>query len=357
MKAYVLRSSKRKRRGVCAFRGGESQVLRRRQRWPAFRTRHVACLALEHPECGTAIAAEHAYTNAHMTHHEFLIASVSSAAPDELRFPSRDYLELKTTLVRLFRNPNYRPPVFPKDAMDLYQACCQSNLSGHEVANAVRRDPLLVGQVFSAAQSAAFGGVPAPRSLREAVTRLGNRRVAEIALRASLDARVFRSKAYAESMERLRMHSVFTAELMNLIESSSGTKGSDTYLSGLLHDVGIAGILLAMEDANITPPIDRAWPSIWALHESSSLYLARLWGLSEELANCIGLHHNLVLDGEDSQGTLSLALADGLAHDVGRGIHRGFSCEKVAAAAAAIGIRSSALSELRDKARALAETC
>jgi HD-like signal output (HDOD) protein len=292
-----------------------------------------------------------------MTHHEFLIASVSSAAPDEPRFPSRDYLELKTTLVRLFRNPNYRPPIFPKVAMELYQACCQSHLPAHEVAKVVGRDPLLAGQVFSAAKSAAFGGGPAPRTLREAVTRLGNRRTAEIALRASLDARVFRSKAYADSMERLRIHSVFTAELMKLIESRSGTKGPDTYLSGLLHDVGIAATLLAMEEANITPPMDRAWPSIWALHESSSQYLARLWGFSDELANCIGLHHNLVLDGEDSQGTLTLALADGLAHDVGRGIHHGFSCENVAPAAAAIGIGSSALSELRDRARALAETC
>jgi HD-like signal output (HDOD) protein len=292
-----------------------------------------------------------------MTHHEFSIASVSSAAPDEPRFRSRDYLELTTILVRLFRNRNYQPPVFPKLAMELYQACCQSHLPAREVAKVVGRDPLLAGQVFSAAQNTAFGGVPAPRTLPDAVTRLGNRRTAEIALRASLDARVFRSKAYADSMERLRVHSVFTAELMKLIESSSGTKGPDTYLSGLLHDVGIAGTLLAMEEANITPPMDKAWPSIWALHESSSQYLARLWGFSDELANSIGLHHNLVLDGEDSQGTLTLALADGLAHDVGRGIHHGFSCVNVAPAAAAIGIGSSALSELRDRARALTETC
>ena len=118
-----------------------------------------------------------------MTHHEFSIASVSSAAPDEPRFRSRDYLELTTILVRLFRNRNYQPPVFPKLAMELYQACCQSHLPAREVAKVVGRDPLLAGQVFSAAQNTAFGGVPAPRTLPDAVTRLGNRRTAEIALR------------------------------------------------------------------------------------------------------------------------------------------------------------------------------
>jgi HD-like signal output (HDOD) protein len=291
-----------------------------------------------------------------MTHHAFKLAPVSSTAPDELRVPSRDYLELKTTLVRLFRNPNYRPPVFPKVAMELYQTCCRSELPADEVANVVARDPLLVGQVFWASRSAAFGVIPAPRTLRDAVTRLGNRRTAEIALRASLDANVFRSKSYAASMQRLRAHSVFTAELTKLVASSRGERGSEVYLSGLLHDVGIAGILLAMESANLTPPLESAWPVIWALHESSSQYMATLWGFSDEFATCIGLHHNLVLDGEDKHGTLSLAVADGLAHEVGVGIHQGFSSENVAPAAATIGIGPSALAELRIKARTLAES-
>jgi len=292
----------------------------------------------------------------HSAHLQFPLASVSSAAFDERRVPPREYFELNTALLRLFRDPAYEPPEFPRQAMELYRACRETAPAAGEIVDFVGRDLVRAGQVIRAAEGAALGVVPGPRTLIEAVHRLGKRRAAEVVLRASLERQIFRSTVYTGPMQRLRNHSVFTAELLGIIESAAGEQSQESYLAGLLHDVGIAGIIQAMEKANITPPIEKAWPSIWALHESASQYLASLWGFSDELAACVGLHHTLVLDGEDRRETLSLAIADMLAHEVGFGIHPAMSTSSAAQVAAASGLSAGDFRELRARAQRLAES-
>ncbi len=290
------------------------------------------------------------------THLQFPLAPVSSAAFDERRVAPREYFELNAALLRLFRDPAYEPPAFPQHAMELYRACRETPPPAGEIVDLVGRDLVLAGQVIRAADGAALGVVPGPRTLMEAVHRLGKRRAAEVALCASLEQQIFRSTFYTGPMQRLRKHSVFTAELLEIVESTTGAQSPESYLAGLLHDVGIAGIIQAMENANITPPIEKAWPSIWALHESASQYLASLWGFSDELAARLGLHHSLLLDGEDSPETLSLAIADMLAHEVGFGIHPAMVTSSAVQVAAARGLRPGDFRELRVRAQKLAES-
>lgn len=288
-----------------------------------------------------------------MSHKPFSLLAINGLLPDEeledTGVASRDMLELKTLIVRLFRAPDYRAPTFPSVARELYLASKEESVPLDRVVALVGRDRELVSRVVGDARLSAD-----PKSLTDSVATLGVRRTAELALRSGFESSVFRSRSYAAAMDRLRLHSVFTAELLGVVSENTGQPGQDAYLCGLLHDVGIAGILLALENAGLSVPIERAWPTVWAIHESCSQYLASAWGFSEDVANRIALHHNLVLDGDDDRGTLALALVDGLAHEVECGIHDRFSRRHTLPAAAALGIDDAGLAGLRARSAALA---
>jgi HD-like signal output (HDOD) protein len=190
----------------------------------------------------------------------------------EVRRRAFDSLELKTGLVSLFRSADYQPPVLPSVAMDLLALSRKPEVSVDAIADMMGRDPMLAGHVLRIAQSAARSGRQPLRSLKEAIVRLGVRRVTDLFLRACTETKVFHARTYARQMEVLRRHSVFTAEVARLVSRKSKGSEDEAYLCGLLHDVGVAGVLLAMETLKVDVPFEQAWPCIWELHESCSEY-------------------------------------------------------------------------------------
>jgi HD-like signal output (HDOD) protein len=267
----------------------------------------------------------------------------------EVRRRAFDAVELKTELIALFRSADYQPPVLPSVAMDLLALSRQAEVSVDAIADLMGRDPMLAGHVLRIAQSAARSGRQPLRSLREAIVRLGVRRVSDLFLRACAETKVFHSRAYAPQMEALRRHSVFTGEVARLI--SRRTKGSEdeAYLCGLLHDVGVAAALLAMETLKVEAPFELVWPSIWELHESCSEYLGRVWSLPSDVIQVMSLHHSLVLDGNDHTGAVIVALADGLAHEMGFGLVDAVDMKETEAVARIAGLDKAALAKLRDE--------
>jgi len=269
-----------------------------------------------------------------------------------------DTLELKRRLLEVFRAPDYRPPLLPAVALELLAVTRKANATFTEVVQLLGHDPLLAGQVLNIARSALYTTGQAPRSLEEAVMRLGITRVADLFLRVSLEATVFRAAAYRDHMDRLRRHSAFTAEVARLISQQTCGLNEYAFLCGLLHDVGTAACILALSGplkALAPDGFDRAWPCVRDVHESCSELLANLWGLPPDAAMVLRLHHEPRFEGRVHPLAAVVRLADSFATNNGFGFMTEGRPEDLKESALMLGISAADLTRLTATVEKLAE--
>jgi hypothetical protein len=130
-------------------------------------------------------------------------------------------------------------------------------------------DAMLAGEVVSVCWSAAYNRGADITSLHEALVRIGLSKLRGIVMQAAMSARVFRSKAYKACMEVLQEHCRVTAHLARLVSEQTSVDDERAFLCGLLHDVGIAGILTVLGDTKRgqePPSLSNLWPAIDGAH-------------------------------------------------------------------------------------------
>jgi HD-like signal output (HDOD) protein len=100
--------------------------------------------------------------------------------------------------------------------------------------------------------------------------------------------------------------------------------GEFAFMAGLLHDVGIAGTLLALSDQKkprqAPPDLIAIWPSLHRMHERAGEIMAEHWELPQEIRTVLAAHHNVLVKGAPDPLTATVCLADELAHDAGYGV-------------------------------------
>jgi HD-like signal output (HDOD) protein len=222
-----------------------------------------------------------------------------------------------------FSSPGYTPPLLPAVALEVHALTQQSDVDAARVVEVMRKDPMLAGRVLKIAQSAAFAPVGTITSLRDAVVRLGLRNLSEIAWEVSLNMRVFRSQAYAESMEIVRRHSTACAHLARMVSGFTSIASEYAFLCGLLHDIGMAAALIVLgEQKGTAAGLDPTMLGIalQQCHQEASAVVAGLWKLPADVQLVLGHHHDVVIDGFVHPLAAVVALADELARDLGLGI-------------------------------------
>lgn len=228
-----------------------------------------------------------------------------------------DTTEWTRKLLAHFRSPRYQPPLLPIIAVEIMALSQQREASTAEIVLVLSKDPLLAAQVLTRAQSSAYARGNETRTLHDAVMKLGLRVLRNIVFEVSLNTRVFQAPpGYTEAMERLRVHSVATAHLASLVARRTGQAQDYAFLAGLLHDVGIAGLFIALADLPNPPPLTTAWPDILRFHTEASAALAHLWRLPRELQGALANHHGLTVNGEPDPLTATVVVAERFAFEL-----------------------------------------
>ncbi len=269
-----------------------------------------------------------------------------------------DTAEFKRELLAVFRAPDYAPPLLPAVALELLTLTRKPNANAQQVVELLGHDPLLAGQVLKLAQSAMYSRGAPLRSLEEAVVRLGLTRVSDLFLRVSLETKVFRAPGFAEPMDQLRRHSVFTAEASRIISRSTSGLDGYAFLCGLLHDVGIAVSILALSGqlrAFAPSGFHRAWPCVRDVHESCSELVSSLWGLPPDVALVLRLHHDPSVEGRVHPLAAAVRMADAFAQECGFGFMTDGDDIGVDRAAQQLGLSGQVLVHLLASLRELAE--
>lgn len=224
------------------------------------------------------------------------MATDSSQAPSKSSHSGRKQLEfatsdeLQTLLVEIFESPDYRPPVFPSVALEVASLARRPNTSVEECVTVLQKDPLIVASVLKLAQSALYGS--RPQSLQNAVQRLGMNTLRDIVWQVAASQRLFNVQGYMPLMNRVRTHSIFCAHAARMIAIRAGLAAEHAFLCGLLHDMGISGILIALAEAgNPPPPLTMLMTAIDAVHERAGESMAGIWKLAPEIGGAIRYHH------------------------------------------------------------------
>jgi HD-like signal output (HDOD) protein len=230
---------------------------------------------------------------------------------------------LTERLLRAFEDPAYHPPRLPEVARELLALTRNPNASFAHIESLLERDSMLAGEVLSIARSVFYNRHGADVNLHDALTRLGLEKLRAAVLQAAMSLRVFRSVSYRVWMERLQDHSVMTAHIGRFVSRYTSLPEEEVFLCGLLHDVGIAGILLVLgepREGKKAPFLDTLWPAIHGAHPVAGARMVHLWGLPAEISMAVAAHHEVRIDGVEHPIAAALCLAERLAGERGWGL-------------------------------------
>jgi len=240
-----------------------------------------------------------------------------------------------TQLRRVLAAPNYRPPLLPTVAMEVYQLSLRSDVGVDQLVEVLEKDTVLAAQVLRVAGSAAYGGWSDDNiSLRVAVVRLGMRSLASVVWEVAAGMRVFRSTRYVRTMESIRAHSTLCAHLCRLIASRKALITETAFLCGLLHDIGMAATLLVLSDRpkdepSISPAVlDEV---LRQTHQEVSGMIAQLWKLPADVQKVLGNHHSFPANEAPHPLSAVVAIAEEMSRELGQGVDIGPGrCDRVA---------------------------
>ena len=236
-----------------------------------------------------------------------------------------DEAEVRQRLEATFRSPDYKPPTLPSVALELFALSQSPNADFSKVGKVLEGDPIITGQVLRIAQSPTYAARIPVTSIAQALSRLGIKTLRDIVLQVALNARVFRAKPYQPIMESLKRHSTAVAHVSRVISRYTPFEGEYAFLCGLLHDVGVAGSLIALFESNPKKPapLEDVWPAVFAVHAEASKLMVEHWELPVDIALTVGAHHAVKIQGYPHPMAATVYLANHLANQLGFATHAG----------------------------------
>ena len=269
---------------------------------------------------------------------------------------------LREDLLNVFEDPTYAPPMLPAVALEVLALTTRAEPDLKKIVSLLERDQMMALYVLRLASSALYAGRARIRTLHEAVLRLGANVVRDAVFEVALRKGMLSRGEYGRTVATIARHSTLTAYITRIVCRHARIDNSLAFLSGLLHDVGFAALLLAVEhvEGPGAPKVAALWPHVDALHERASRLLARRWMLPDELVEIVGYHHHLHTS-KFSPVAAAVQIADHLTEYVGGSVvGPGPSGEPIPgdlvgefdleANAAALGIDDTGLARIRAEA-------
>lgn len=231
---------------------------------------------------------------------------------------------LVAQLMACLEAPDYRPPTLPVVAVELMSLSQRPDVAIKDVVELLERDSLIAGRVLKVACSAVYTSAAKITSLRDATMRLGLNTIRDLVMEITLGLRVFKSADYADTMDLLRRHATATAHLCRIVSKYTAIEAEFSFMAGLLHDVGIAGTLLALSDKKgsrkAPPDLIAIWPAVDRVHARAGELMANLWGLPPDIRFALSAHHQVLIQGYAHPLAATVAIANELASELGAGV-------------------------------------
>ena len=138
-------------------------------------------------------------------------------------------------------------PPFPAIAHRILALASSEDVCAHELGGLIKLDPSFSAEILRFANSALFSVRRQVTSLTQAVALLGMDRVRSMATFVALNSMVCRS-VRAPALRKVWVHSVVTAIIAEVVAIKCRQDSEFAYTAGLLHNLGILGLMSAYPD-------------------------------------------------------------------------------------------------------------
>ncbi len=194
-------------------------------------------------------------------------------------------------------------PPFPQTALRAIKAVKDPDSSAQDLVNIIQYDQSITANILRFANSAYFGLQSKVTSLKQAVAYLGSKTIMDMLfLSGSLSYFRGEYKGYGLKGEDLLTHSVSTALLCRILGERIGLEETSTvFTAGLLHDIGkvvLSSFVKDKYDEIMELVADENHSFVMAEREVLGMdhaqvggEVAQEWGIPEEIARPISLHH------------------------------------------------------------------
>ncbi|MEZ4388583.1 MAG: HDOD domain-containing protein [Candidatus Krumholzibacteriia bacterium] len=209
-------------------------------------------------------------------------------------------------------------PSLPAVVCELQKYLSDPEVNFTKLSRVIECDPGLTANVLQLANSAYFGWQGNIGSVRDAISRLGTKRIFQMVLCMSVAPLVRRPiRGYELEADKLWEHSVAVAICSEKIAARRCASAQPhAFTVGLLHDVGklLLGTFVDVDDAPIKELVDtdgltfnEAERMVLGVdHAEVGAHLLRSWNLPAEVIDATRWHHEPAGTGPDNQGLVDV---------------------------------------------------
>ena len=129
-------------------------------------------------------------------------------------------------------------PMLPEVANKVMRLTNDPESDANDLAKLIQSDQTLAGHVMRIANSALYSPNATLVSLQQAITRLGMRVIADIALAASVNSKMFNAPGYEKHIQTELQFSLMAGLWAKEIARACRRNVEAAFLAGLLHDIG-----------------------------------------------------------------------------------------------------------------------
>jgi putative nucleotidyltransferase with HDIG domain len=209
-------------------------------------------------------------------------------------------------------------PVLPEVASKVVTLSNDPTADSRTLASVVNRDPAMAGHLMRLANSPLYAPKTPLVSLDQVVSRMGMKKVREIALLITCQSKVFVVPGYEAVVKSHFRHSLAAGMFAQEIARTRRWNVEEAFLCGLLHDVGWPVLLQELVDLHqqVGCALDPAAieGTIHSLHTHIGAMLVKGWALPARMAETIQFHHDPEKSTTAAQTAMMTDLADDLAH-------------------------------------------
>ena len=186
-------------------------------------------------------------------------------------------------------------PMLPAQAQRVLHLVGDPEVTIATLASVVSKDPVLATRVLGMANSALYGAMTPLRSVADAVVRLGTRTVRNVVVTVSMQSQFTSPGVYGQDGARFMEHAVGTAYVAHLIADTLRTDVEESFLCGLLHDIGKLVILQTAHayqkkhDAVIRS--DELQSALTQHHAVCGALALGFWNVPDEVRDVVQHHH------------------------------------------------------------------
>ena len=187
-------------------------------------------------------------------------------------------------------------PMLPEVAGKVVTLSQDPESDASKLAQLIQSDQALAGHVMHIANSAAYSPNASMVSLQQAITRLGMNLISDIALAASISAKMFKAPGYEKHINGIWRHALATALWGKEIARVCRRNVEATFLCGLLHSIGRPVALQSILDLADKAGLDISENDVKQLedqyHTSVGVAVAQHWGMPQIVCESIEFFHH-----------------------------------------------------------------